>query len=88
MLSTERGAVRSKGDNMPIPKYRNTETGLTGRFRVRRQAFSGLSILQVEVSVKRSRYPLDSSNDDIKTMTDWRDATYEEAIRIQIDYGG
>ncbi|MEQ4664508.1 hypothetical protein ACLI07_09735 [Providencia huaxiensis] len=73
---------------MPLPRYRNHETSLTGRFKFRRQNLTGLPVLQVEVDIKRSRYPLDSSSNDIKTMTGWRDATYEEAIRAQIDYGG
>lgn len=68
--------------------YRNHEIGLTGRFKFRRQNLTGLPVLQVEVDIKRSRYPLDSPSNDIKTMTGWRDATYEEAIRVQIDYGG
>lgn len=73
---------------MPLPGYRNHEIGLTGRFKFRRQNLTGLPVLQVEVDIKRSRYPLDSPSNDIKTMTGWRDATYEEAIRVQIDYGG
>ncbi|MEY1056686.1 hypothetical protein AB7175_23590 [Providencia rettgeri] len=73
---------------MPLPRYRNHETSLTGRFKFRRQNLTGLPVLQVEVDIKRSRYPLDSSSNDIKTMTGWRDATYVEAIRVQIDYGG
>ncbi|HHN8581043.1 TPA: hypothetical protein ACRR2I_001516 [Providencia rettgeri] len=73
---------------MPLPRYRNHEIGLTGRFKFRRQNLTSLPVLQVEVDIKRSRYPLDSPSNDIKTMTGWRDATYEEAIRVQIDYGG
>lgn len=73
---------------MPLPNFRNHETGLTGRFRFRRQSLTGFSVLQVEINIKRSRYPLDSPNTEVKSITDWRDASYEEAIRIQIDYGG
>lgn len=73
---------------MPLPNFRNHEIGLTGRFKFRRQNFTGLSVLQVEINMKRSRFPLSISSDDVKTLTGWRDATYEEAVRIQIDYGG
>lgn len=73
---------------MPLPNFRNHEIGLTGRFKFRRQNFTGLSVLQVEINIKRSRFPLSMESDDIKTATTWRDATYEEAVRIQIDYGG
>lgn len=72
---------------MPLPIYRNREIGLTGRFKFRRQSLTGLPVLQVEVYIRRSRYPIDSQSNDIKTLTDWRDATYEEAIRMQIDLG-
>ncbi|AVB30063.1 hypothetical protein [Proteus vulgaris] len=73
---------------MPVPKYRYTEIGLTGRFRVRRQAITGLSIMQVETELRHSRYPVQIPEPDCRVTTRWRDATYEEAIRIQIDYGG
>lgn len=73
---------------MTMPKYRNTEIGLTGRFRVRRQVVTGLSIMQVETELRCSRYPAQIPEPDCRVTTRWRDATYEEAIRIQIDYGG
>lgn len=73
---------------MSLPNFRNHEIGLTGRFKFRRQTLTGLSVLQVEVDIKRSRYPLDSPSTEVKSITGWRDATYEEAVRIQIDYGG
>lgn len=69
--------------DMPVPIYRNREIGLTGRFRFRRQMLTGLSVLQVETSIRRFRYPEPTS----QIISGWRDATYEEAIRIQIDYG-
>lgn len=72
---------------MPLPMYRNHEIGLTGRLKFRRQSITGLPVLQVEVNVKRSRFPLSMQDKDTKTTTSWRDATFEEAIRIQINYG-
>nr|WP_287468053.1 hypothetical protein [Providencia sp.] len=73
---------------MALSNFRSHEIGLTGRFKFRRQNFTGLSVLQVEINIKRSRFPQSISSDDVKTLTGWRDATYEEAVRIQIDYGG
>ncbi|WP_265498695.1 hypothetical protein [Providencia rustigianii] len=72
---------------MPVPIYRNREIGLTGRFRFRRQMLTGLSVLQVETSIRRFRYPDPTPSNDSQIISGWRDATYEEAIRIQIDYG-
>ncbi len=74
--------------DMPVPLYRNSEISLTGRFRFRRQMLTGLSVLQVEISIKRYRYPDPTSSNDSQITSGWRDATYEEAIRVQIDYSG
>ncbi|HHR6132192.1 TPA: hypothetical protein ACS72K_003839 [Providencia alcalifaciens] len=49
---------------------------------------TGLSVLQVETSIRRFRYPEPTPSNDSQITSEWRDATYEEAIRIQIDYGG
>ncbi|MFB9995708.1 hypothetical protein [Providencia rustigianii] len=49
---------------------------------------TGLSVLQVEISIKRYRYPDPTSSNDSQITSGWRDATYEEAIRVQIDYSG
>lgn len=73
---------------MPLPRYRDREIGLTGRFKFRRQNLTGLPVLQVEVNIRSSRFPFPTPEDNVRNWTGWRDATYEEAIRVQIDYGG
>lgn len=66
---------------MVIRHFVRKEEGKTGRIRFRRQAYTGLPVLQVEVSGYSSRYPW--RNEGSQDVRWWRDATMEEAYSVQ-----
>ncbi|WP_340611646.1 hypothetical protein [Xenorhabdus bharatensis] len=68
---------------MSIPPYHNVEIGLTGCFRFRPSKLMGTPIVQVEV--KTRRYQIRFSDEDTISIK-WRDATFQEAIEIQMKY--
>jgi hypothetical protein len=68
---------------MATPPYRNAETGLTGRFRFRPKKLTGDPLIQVEVKTRRYRIRF---SDEDTISSHWRDATFQEAIEIQLKY--
>jgi hypothetical protein len=68
---------------MSTPPYRNAEIGLTGCFRFRPKKLTGDPVIQVEVQTRRYRIRF---SDEDAISTHWRDATFQEAIEIQIKH--
>ncbi len=70
----------------PFVRVVVTEIGITGKFRARRQPLTGKAIMQVEVVQEEKRI----SGIEVtyrRYDTEWRDATPEDAFRVQHGVG-
>ncbi|WP_413504833.1 hypothetical protein [Serratia grimesii] len=70
----------------PPTFHSDTDIGLTGIFRGRRQRFTGKVALQVEVLKERKTFQCGVVTDR-QYFAVWRDASMEESFRVQHGVG-